>query len=417
MNEKLKAKEDALAGVRAKISKVFEQAGDSVDFSKVTEISGTDVEKCAALQVMSKDAEKLAKEVSDLAAVFALKDRNQKEQEEALERNRQGKTGAASETKGDKPKMSLGEAYIKAGAYKGDLRGKDVNLDGFEVKTLMDRGTTSGVVPQSLRSGRLVDYPMRPIQVLDLIPAIPTGQAAYKYMDETTRDESAIVEKAEAGAFGELALAQTERTQTIEKIPAWIPVTDEQLADVEGIAAYIDNRLTEALRRRLDYQALNGTGVTPLMLGVLNKAGVLAQAASAGDGNADVVLRAVTAVRVTGRAIASGIVLHPTDWLNERLRKTKDGAYIWGNPDQVGIQSMWGLPVAQADSIVQGQALVGDFRMYSAFVSRQEIQVKSGYINDDLIKGRNAIVASMRGAFVWFRASAFSTVALPAVIG
>jgi HK97 family phage major capsid protein len=415
MNEKLKAKEDALSGVRAKIAKVFEQAGDSVDFSKVTEISGTDAEKCAALQVMAKDAEKLAKEVSDLSAVFALKERNQKEQEEALERNRTGKTGAnAGETKGDKAVMSLGEAYVKSGAYKGDLRGKDVALEGFQAKSLMDRGTTSGVVPQSLRSGRLVDYPMRPIQVLDLIPSIPTGQAAYKYMDETTRDESAILEKAEAAQFGELALAQTERTQTIEKIPAWIPVTDEQLADVEGIAAYIDSRLTEALRRRVDYQALNGTGITPLMLGVLNKAGVLAQAAVAGDGNADVVLRAVTAVRVTGRAIASGIVMHPTDWLNERLRKTKDGAYIWGNPDQVGIQSMWGLPVAQADSIAQGTSLVGDFRMYSAFVNRQEVQVKSGYINDDLIKGRNAIVASMRGCFVWFRGSAFSTVALPA---
>jgi HK97 family phage major capsid protein len=412
MNEKLKATEDALAGVRAKIAKVFDQAGDSVDFSKVTEISGTDAEKCAALQVMSKDAEKLAKEVSDLNAVFVMKERNQKEQEEALERERKGKTGAPAAKAGKaEPQMSLGEAFVKAGGHEADNRLKEITLRGIEAKTLLQR--SAGWDPESLRTGRLVDYAMRPIQVMDLIPRETTSYAAYKYMEETTRDESAAVEKAEAAAYGELALAYTERTATIEKLPAYIPVTDEQLADVPGIQSLIDNRLVEALRRRLDYQALNGTGATPLMLGILNKAGVGAQAASSGDGNADTILRAVTQVRVTGRAIASAIIMHPTDWLNERLRKTKDGAYIWGNPDQPGITSMWGLPTAQADSLAQGLAIVGDFRMFSAFVSRQEVVVKSGYINDDLIKGRNAVVAFLRGCFVWHRAAAFSVATLP----
>jgi HK97 family phage major capsid protein len=411
MSVKLKQKQDELSTVRTKMKKVFDQAGEALDFSKVTEISGTDEEKSAALRQMAKDAEKIVGEIKSIEEFVQLSKKNDADLEAELKGNRPpvAKTDKA-EVKGS---LTLGQAYLKARAYQGDLRGKDVSLEGFQLKTLMDRGTTSGVVPESLRSGRLEEYAVRPVQVLDLIPSIPTDQAAYKYMEETTRDEANIVEKAEAAAYGELALGQTERSATIEKLPAWIPVTDEQLADVAGIGAYIDARLTEAIKRRLDYQALNGLGNTPLMLGILNKAGILAQAAEAGDGKADTILRAVTAVRVTGRAIASSIVMHPTDWLNERLRKTQDGAYIWGNPDQVGIQSMWGLPVAQADSITLGTALVGDFRMHSAFVSRQEMQVKSGYINDDLIKGRNAVVAYLRGAFVWFRPAAFSTVALP----
>lgn len=417
MIQKLKEKEEKLAKVRATISKVFDQAGDTIDFAKVTEISGTDPEKSATLRQMSKDAEVLAKEVGDIHEILTVKARSGDLEALEIERNRKGLHGGNTGKDGketEKPAakaMSLGEAFLKSGALEA-RDGKEYTVKGFETKTLMQR--TAGWAPESLRSGVVVPYALRPIQIMDLIPQVKTSQAAYKYMEETIRDESLAVEKAEASAYGELQLALTENSVTIEKLPAYLPVTDEQLADVEGIQSYIDNCLDEALRRRADYQALNGTGVTPLMLGILNKANVLTQAAAAGDGNADTVLRAVTAVRVTGRAIASAIVLHPTDWLNERLRKTKDGAYIWGSPDQVGITSMWGLPVAQADSITVGTALTGDFRMYSSFVSRQEIVTKVGYINDDLVKGRNAVVAFLRGAFVWRRAAAFNVITLPA---
>jgi len=201
---------------------------------------------------------------------------------------------------------------------------------------------------------------------------------------------------------------------TIEKIPAYVPVTDEQLADVAQAESYLNNRLPEAVRRRLDYQALHGTGVTPLMLGVINKTGIQETAAADGDATADHIARAIKDVSVTGRAIASAIIMHPTDYLNERLRKTKDGAYVWGNPSMPGITSMWGLPIAQADSLAAGKAIVGDFRQYCAFVEREGMVVKMGWVNDDFIKGRNAIVAYLRGAFVWYRAAAFNYITLPA---
>lgn len=406
--DKLKKLQEKLAKARADISKVFEQAGDSVDFSKVTELSGTDAEKCSKIQQMSKDAEVLGKEVSELNAVFVIKERNEREEEAAKSANRPafvtGKAPAVeSEARSNK---GIGDLFVEAKAHEKGNRDREI-----ELKTDFTR--TAGWAPESFRTGRLVDYAVRPIQVIDIIPGERTGEAAIKYMEETTLSSALAVEKAEGAAFGEAQLALTERSVTVEKLPVYLPVTDEQLADVLQAASYINNRLPAMLMRRLDSQALNGDGATPNMRGVLNASNLQAQLASAGDGNADTILRAITAVRVTGRAIASAILLNPTDWLNERLRKTKDGAYIWGNPAEVGITSMWGLPVAQADALAQGTAVVGDFRAYSAYVERQGIIVKTGYINDDFIKGRQAIRADMRGAFVWYRGAAFCEVTLP----
>lgn len=406
MKDKLKKAEEKLAKIRADIGTVFSQAGDSMDFSKVSIVAGTDGEKMAKLREMNSDAEKAGKEVADLNEIIGIKDRSDREAEEIKAANRVAHPTIKSDESEAEYKDSIGKAFVKAQAHLQSKRNHEI-----ELKT--DFTTSAGWAPESLRTGRLVDKAVRPIQVMDLIPVERTSMAAVKYMEETTLTDTNVVEKAEGSAYGEAALALTERSVTVEKLPVYLPVTDEQLEDVAQAQSYIDNRLPAMLMRRLDSQALNGTGVTPLMRGVLNASGLLSQASSAGDGNADVILRAINAVRVTGRAIASAIILHPTDWLNERLRKDKNGQYIWGNPSESGITSMWGLPVAQADSLAQGTAIVGDFRVYSAFVERRGLVVKVGYVNDDFIKGRQAIRADLRGCFVWYRGAAFNQVTLP----
>lgn len=405
---------EKLEKARADLRKVYDEAGSEMDFSLVKSVSGTTAEKIGAVRKMNDEMEALGKQIDDLRAIESSKAKSESEEKAAIEKARIAMPGSkAAEDAGRKAVAdSLGRAFTKAGAHlKENHHRKEFLLEDFELKTLMER--SAGWPTESLRSGRLVDYAVRPIQVLDLIPKLRTSYAAFKYIEETTRDESLIVEKAEGAAYGEGQFALTERSATIEKLPAYLPVTDEQLEDVEGVESYIDNRLREALLRRADYQALNGTGVTPLMLGITQKSGTQSVSPAADDGIADVIARAIKDVMVTGRAIASGIIMHPTDWLEERLRKTKDGAYIWGNPSDAGPSTMWGLPVAQADSLTAGGAVVGDFRMHSAFVERRGIVVKVGYVNDDLAKGRQAVVASLRGAFVWDRAAAFAEVDLP----
>ena len=421
------------AALTERLKKVFAQAkGD--DFSLVTEVSGTTEEKLAAVRAMNDELGKLGKQIDDLRILAQGRESIEAEEKAAEEAARKaGRPGmpapGAPAAGGErKERLAFGTAILKAAGHNYDAaRGifekvaggarlgegcKTVTLDGFWLKTLFERG--AGWDPEVIRSGRLVDFPVRPIQVMDILPMQRATSDGIKYMEETTRTETNVVEKAEGVAYGEMALALTERSVTIEKIPAYLPVTDEQLADVPQAESYINNRLPEAVRRRLDYQAINGTGVTPLLLGVTQKSGIQTTAAGVDDATADHIARAIKDVSVTGRAIASAVIMHPTDYLNERLRKTKDGAYIWGNPSMPGPTQMWGLPIAQADSLTAGKAVVGDFRQYSAFVEREGMVVKMGWVNDDFIKGRNAVVAYLRGAFVWYRPEAFDYITLPA---
>lgn len=317
-----------------------------------------------------------------------------------------GKGGAAAA-----PARSLGAQFVESKQFRNYLANKPqesdtVELEGVNLKTLMT--TTTGWVPETTRSGLVVPYATRPIQVTDIIPQISTTQNAYVYMEETTFTNAAV-ETAEGGSKPEAALALTERTSPVRKIAVWIPVTDEQLDDVPGIQSYIEQRLSFMVAQRLDSQILVGTGVGVNLLGILNVVGVQTQAKGA-DPTPDAVYKAMTKVRVTGRAIPGAFVTHPNDWQDVRLLRTVDGIYIWGSPSDVGPERIWGLPVVITDAITEGTGLVGDFNNFSLLVERMGMTIKVGFPNDDFLKNQRSIVAEIRVALAITRPTAFSTV-------
>jgi hypothetical protein len=114
-------------------------------------------------------------------------------------------------------------------------------------------------------------------------------------------------------------------------------------------------------------------------------------------------------VRVTGRAVPSAHIMHPLDWQGIRLQRTADGIYIWGSPAESGPERMWGLMVAQADSIAQGTGITGDFVTFIQLWIRRGVEIAVGYNSTDFVNGRKTIRAGMRVALSIYRAAAFST--------
>ena len=294
------------------------------------------------------------------------------------------------------------KAYAENGQSKGDIEGFGLS----ELKAALFE-TSSGWAPESVRSGRIVEAVTRPIQVLDIIPSGTTDEAAYVYMEETLRDHQAA-ELVEGGSYSEDGYELIDRTSNVRKIGTAIPVTDEQLEDVAGIQAYLNNRLTFGLRQRVDGQVLNGDGTPPNLEGINNHAGIQTQARGA-DPVPDAVHKAMTKVRVTGRSFPNNIILHPNDWQEVRLLRTADGIYIWGSPSEAGEARMWGLPVVQADSQAEGTGLVGDF-MFCQIFERRGIEVEVGFVGSQFNQGKRTIRADLRLAFAIFRGAAFCTV-------
>lgn len=410
----LKEAEGKLQAKQDELGKIFTEAGDDMDFSKVKSVSGDSRAIAAHVRKLNDELTDLSKEVQDLQGVQKAAERARN----APDTRTESGSEPGSTPLGSQERKSFGQLFVESQAFKGKsgANGPEATLD-IELKTLFQTGlygATTGWDPEEIRTGKVVDFATRPIQVTDLIPQTTTSQAAVQYMEETTFTNAAaeVQESTTAtpGTYPEAALALTERSSIVRKIAVYLPVTDEQLEDVPQARGYIDNRLPFMIRQRLDSQILVGNGTAPNLAGILNVAGIQTQAKGT-DPTPDAVYKALVKVRVTGRAMPNAVIMHPNDWQDIRLLRTADGIYIWGNPSDAGPERIWGLRVAQSDAITENTGLVGDFQNFVELAVRRGIDVQvSNSHSTFFIEGKQALRADMRAALVVYRPAAFCTV-------
>ncbi len=403
----LKEAQGKLEAKRKELADIFTEAGPEIDLGKVKSVKGTTHDKAARIRELNDEQTDLAKEVEGLLGVQKAAERAKTADDRHLGYGESGDDEGGPTYRGAPRQKSFGELFTDSDAYKmkaGPV-GPEATLD-VELKTLMT--TTAGFAPEVTRSGRVVDFATRPIQVAELIPQTTTTQSAVQYMEETTFTNAAA-EVAEGGTYPEAALAYTEQTSLVRKISVYLPVTDEQLEDEPRLRGILDNRLPFMVRQRLDSQILVGNGTAPNLRGLLNIVGIQTQAKGA-DPTPDAVYKAMVKVQVTGQAQPNLLVMHPNDWQDIRLLRTADGLYIWGNPSDAGPERMWGLTVAMAQALTENTGLVADTNYLELAVRRGiDVQVSNSH-STYFVEGKQAIRADMRVALVPYRPAAIATV-------
>jgi len=338
------------------------------------------------------------------------------------------------EEKTERPK-TLAQQIMESKAYTAFVEGGQKNINSdikwnplLETKTLMDEANQ--YPPRVVRSDLIVPYPLRnPNSVIDLFSTIPTDQYQYKYLEETTFTNNAA-EVAEAAAFGESALAMTERTENIRKFGVSIPVTEELLADVSSVQGYLDSRLRTMLNLRLDSELLNGNGTAPNITGVLNKSGINTFDFSSYAGNLGRIgqlHQAITEIRKDAFLEPDAIIMHPSDWndivteVSTDFAGTSSAGYTAKNPlfvtagnYQSGVSpTIWGLRVVPTTAIAAGTALMGVFGggLAAHVVTRAGISVAMSDSHSDFFtKDKVMMKASMRLGFAIYRATAFCSI-------
>lgn len=305
---------------------------------------------------------------------------------------------------------SAGELFTESTAFKSHIEQGHasmpqyvVDIKDIDVKTVMT--TTAGYAAPNDRGPRVVPMAMRRPVVSDLIPTDSTSNSLIKYMEETTFTNNAAT-VAENAEKPESALAFTERQVAVQVIATTLPITDQQLDDVPGMRALVDNRLSMMVMLAEEVELLNGTGVAPRLLGFYNLPGIVTQAKGA-DPTPDAIYKAFTAIRYTGFAEPSGIVMHPNDWQDIRLLRTVDGIYIWGSPAEPGLETLWGKPVIVTPAATEGTALTGDFQLYSHISRKMGLTIAVGYVNADFRFNRQTIKCEMRESLEVYRVAAF----------
>lgn len=395
---------------RDQIAKLYEGKATTVDGEARYDLTVKELED---IRVLNKELDALAVELENAREADEMFKKNQRDIREAGKGVNHLPLGG--ELKGRREEQrevkTLGQMFIESEAYKNAERKKDIHFsapefDFIEAKTLMETG--AGFAPQSIRTGRVVEYAHRRPLVADLIPQTPTDQAAVVYMEETTFTNNAAT-RAEGAQAGESALAYTERSKAVREIAHFLPVTEIQLEDVDGVRAIIDNRLLTMLDLAEEIQLLTGDNNAPNLGGFLT---LVTQAQALGaDPVPDAIYKAMTLVRTVGFTEPSAYITHPNDWQAVRLLRTTDGIYIWGNPSEAGPERIWGLPVIQTTAETENTGLLGDFQLYSEIRRRRGANIKvSDSHSDFFIKGKLAIRADKRLALVIYRVTAFCKV-------
>jgi hypothetical protein len=440
MPSKLQEKKAELSGKSANFKKIFDQSrlsnGD-LDFLKADAFAHLSDPHHARemVQQIEKELDALTDEVTTLEAMHAADLKAQKRYED-MQKVQEGHIHAASVPQGNggygiaqrqpQAMMTLGQLIRKYMPQDPELKSARIKLDreftewdlqsllnpGWEQKVMITTGApgaNAGWAPYSTPIPRLAEMAARGIQVTDIFPSGTTDQFQVQFYEETTRDASLVVEKTENTEFGAAALGTTLRTTPIVKIPVVLQVTDEQMADVPGLASYVDNRLRQFVTERLDLELMVGDGIAPNMTGMINVTNVQTQAKGA-DTTIDAVYKAMDKVRLIGRATPEAVLMHPTAFQPIRLAKDTTGNYIWGAPSEVGPMRLWGVPIVITDTISAATAQVGAYVAHTQLWYRQGVEVLAGYIGDDFKFGRQAIRATLRAGLSVYRPTAFCNI-------
>lgn len=280
--------------------------------------------------------------------------------------------------------------------------------------------SVGGAFVENGRTPGFVDIRQREIQVLDIVPRIPTESDTVEYVREDTfTNAAAFVAEATAttgtsGLKPESTLAYSVQTANVNTLAHWIPVTNRMLADAPAIRGLINGRLLLGLDLVLESQIVSGTGAGAGLLGILATPGINIQGKGS-DNEMDAIFKARTQIVLNGKGRPGAVLLHPNDWQAIRLARENAatgtlGAYLMGPPSQVGPTTIWGIPVVESQALTANTGLIGDFEMGCTLFDREQAAIRIGTIDNQFVRNMQTILAELRAAFVVFRPAMFTKI-------
>ena len=288
------------------------------------------------------------------------------------------------------------------------------NSAKFEVKAdmTMNADFSGEVVPADRVPGYKFD-PTRSVHIRSLIPQGSTSSDVVRFVKESAYTDGSAP-KAEGATLGQSDFTMTADNNTVEKIGAYLRISEEMLSDTPQLTSYLSNRVPSKLLAKEDDQILNGTGVSPQLAGITVDAADFDESASAAfyqqvnsANEFDVLVAALNQLSLSEYQ-ADKIILHPTDFHKILLLKDTQNNYL---KDQVyaGLQpSFMGVPVIINTAIGAGKFLVGNFGQGTQLWIRDNVSVEFSRMDStNFIDGFITVRAIERVALTNYLPNAF----------
>ncbi len=257
--------------------------------------------------------------------------------------------------------------------------------------------------------------PQRQPFIQELV-SVGTINGMYDLWVETVDETGEPLPKAELAALPQKDYDFEEFTAKVEKIGVFAKYSSEMAEDAANLVTEVRNFLLSDMAQTVDTQILKGNGSSNALKGILHTDHYTAY--SAGDfagtitdpNRFDVIETAANQV-IVGLHQPNYVVLNPVDVSKMRLTKDDNGNYVMPPFSSEPGATVSGLRVIANTGIDAGKFLVGDFSKSSVKYNRGLTLAVSNTDQDDFIKDRFTVRATVRlvhrvrandkGAFVY----------------
>lgn len=249
-----------------------------------------------------------------------------------------------------------------------------VTGDGSDVSS----SEAGGFAVHDQRSNMIGNDPRRRLSVLDVLPRMLVSSNAFSYSRLQYYVNNAGYQTAEGEAKPETGMPTDLVTAPICTIAHILPASEQVLADVPYLRAFIEGLLRYGVLRKAENEIVAGN--TAGKIEGLTEVATAFNPSSTDVTLADAIGEAATALDEDGWS-PSLVILHPSDWQSIRAERTADG-YVtggWANPAQ---PSIWGIPAVTCPALTQGSPLVLDVSQCMV-LDRQDARVDFGRSGQD----------------------------------
>jgi len=192
---------------------------------------------------------------------------------------------------------------------------------------------------------------------------------------------------AEGALKPDVTLNFVTQTITAQKIAATFGLSWETQLDFPALIGYAQGEVFKQVTDVENAALINGSSG---IVGFQQTTGILTLAYSTGA-YLDIFSQAIENLRVgASLAVADLIVMHPGTFGAVKRQKDSQNRYLLSpDPTRDGINNIWGVEVLQTTAITAGTALLLDTTKFGFVAMRQNLEVQSGYTNDDFSRNIN----------------------------
>jgi len=286
----------------------------------------------------------------------------------------------APETKADE---SWGGQLIKASAF-ADFVGGRTQKARVEVKNTLT-GSNTTVAPD--RRPGIVPGAFQMLTIESLLNSTTTTSNAVEFTKENVFTNNAA-EAAEGSAKAESSLTWTLVNMPVSTVAHWIKISRQLAMDNTALAAYVNNRMTYGVNRKVETQLVSGDGTAPNISGMFDTGNFTAHGyadASLGSTLKKLVLiRKMIADTWAAGYPAEAILLNPADFAQIEIDLlTTAAGQVRVAVDAAGVMRLWGVPVVQSVGVTADTVAVGAFSQAYTLYNREGVVVEMSESDSD----------------------------------